>query len=75
MFPSDRTRKLTLYWSIVFLTSMIVGVTVYGSETNVLHRMALEHSTTLYGVLVIAVIADTALETLISSYVNRKKPA
>lgn len=70
-FPSDRTRRITLFWTVGFLTMLISGLTIYGSDTNMIHTMALEHSMTLYAIVVIAVIADTVVETWIKTYYNR----
>lgn len=71
-FPSPKVRKLTLYWTVVFLTLLIAGVTVFGSETNALHKMALENAMTLYAWVVLGTILDTAVDAAVTAYFQRE---
>lgn len=72
-FPSDRVRKTTLYWSVIFLTLLITGLTVLGDATNELHKTSLEGGLELYSWLVIAVVADTVGSAALSSYFGQRK--
>lgn len=71
-FPSTKVRKLTLYWTVIFLTLLIAGVTGFGSDSNALHKAALEHAMTLYAWVVLGVILDTAVEAAVTVYFQRK---
>lgn len=71
-FPSDRVRKTTLYWSVIFLTLLISCLTVFGDASNTLHQTSLEGGLELYTWLVIAVVADTVGSAAVSSWVDRR---
>lgn len=72
MFPSDKVRTNTLYWTIVFLTFFISGLTFFGISENALHTMALDSAMSLYAWVVVGVILNTAVDAAITAYFTRK---
>lgn len=74
MFPTNKVRKITLYWTVIVLTLLIGWVTLYGNENNALHVSALENAMTLYAWVVLGVILDTAVEAAMSAYFRREDP-
>lgn len=71
-FPSDRVRTNTLYWTVIFLTFFIVGLTAFGDPDNELHTMALYEAMSLYVWVTLGVIANTAVDAAVTAYFQRK---
>lgn len=71
MFPSDKVRTNTLYWTVIFLTFFVVGLVIFGDPDNTLHTQGLDAAMSLYAWVVLGVILNTAVDAGVTAYFAR----